>query len=116
MSSKFDVVCSLPNASDNISGVPFDWNEKDQTRIARDLTADQAGLFRGIEGYQILDAKGGAQAETAAEKKARLKAEAAEAEAAEKQKAADEAKAAEEAAAAPAAEAAEPNPGAGAEG
>lgn len=87
MSNKFDVYCDLPNASDSISGVAFDWCEKSAQRVARDLTADEAAKFKGIPGYVLADAKGGAPKETATEKKARERREAEEAEAEKKRKA-----------------------------
>lgn len=46
------VTCSLPNASDNISGVPFELVDDVRVAVVED---DVAELFAGIRGYQIED-------------------------------------------------------------
>ncbi len=46
------VICTLPNASALISGVPFDLCP--QGRMSGDLTAEEAGMFAGIPGYTLV--------------------------------------------------------------
>lgn len=52
---KYDVVCTLENASTEISGVTFE--EAEGGMVASGLTADEASIFRGIPGYEIRDGK-----------------------------------------------------------
>lgn len=80
----FRVICTLENASHEISGIAFEDHPSGGVISAHDLDADQAGVFRGINGYSIVDADDDEKppAETAAEKRARKAAEKAAAEAA----------------------------------
>ncbi|MFD3263204.1 hypothetical protein [Phenylobacterium ferrooxidans] len=94
----FRVICTLENASHEISGIAFEDHPSGGVISAHDLDADQAGVFRGINGYSIVDADENPPTETAAEKRARKAAEKAAAEAAAA--AASEAAAAAEATAA----------------
>lgn len=48
------VICGLPNASDEISGVKFHLLE-DGRRISDELSEEQAGDFTSIEGYELDD-------------------------------------------------------------
>lgn len=46
------VICSLPNASSNISGVEFAPNGGDM--VATDVPTEDAKKFDGIRGYEII--------------------------------------------------------------
>lgn len=48
------VICGLPNASDEISGVKFHLLE-DGRRISDELSEEQASDFTSIEGYELDD-------------------------------------------------------------
>lgn len=82
------IICTLPNASDEISGVKFSRLNGDQL-ISEDISADQAELFLSIPGYfaegdapEVDEPKQAAaqpKQETAAQRKARLKQEEADA-------------------------------------
>lgn len=53
--AKFNVLCTLPNASEEISGIAFKATDKPEPgMLAENLSADQAALFKGIPGYSIL--------------------------------------------------------------
>lgn len=47
------VTCKLPNASDNIGGIPFESNE-DGT-VSAVVTDEQAARFESIPGYEVED-------------------------------------------------------------
>lgn len=95
------VICILPNASDEISGVKF--SSHDLGKISDELSDEQFQRFLSIDGYLPEDAslapkapavepaQPPAKPETAAQRKARLKAEEEAAKAAEADKAAAEA-------------------------
>lgn len=103
------VICGLPNASDEISGVKFHLLE-DGRRISDELSEEQASDFTNIEGYELDDDEVDRKTEpvapeapklTRAQQKAAEKAAAAAAaeQAAADQKAADDKAAADQAAA-----------------
>lgn len=97
------VICGLPNASDEISGVKFHLLE-DGRRISDELSEEQASDFTSIEGYELDDDEVDRKPEPAAPEAPKLTraqqkaAEKAAATAAADQAAADQ-KAADEAAA-----------------
>lgn len=98
------IVCTLDNASEEISGVKFAQNE-DGLMVSEDINDETADVFLSIPGYHVADgesvpkpaASESKKPETAAQKKAREKAEA---EAAAAQAASEAAQAASEAEAA----------------
>ena len=101
------VICGLPNASDEISGVKFHLLE-DGRRISDELSEEQAGDFTSIEGYELDDDEVVRKPDpvapeapklTRAQQKAAEKAAAAADQAAADQKAADDKAAADQAAA-----------------
>lgn len=97
------IICTLPNASEEISGVKF-ISHKDGM-ISEEISKEKADAFLEIKGYNLAEEK---PAMTKAEKDALKKAEKEAAEAAEKAAAeAAEKEAAEKAAAEAAAKAAE---------
>jgi hypothetical protein len=51
------VICTLPNASDNINGVPFEagQHEGQPAMIAEEVDADVAANFGLIPGYIVID-------------------------------------------------------------
>lgn len=74
----FRVICTIENASHEISGIDFEDHPSGEGVISvHPLDADEAGMFRGISGYSIVDADESEKpvAETAAEKRARKAAE-----------------------------------------
>lgn len=60
------VICTLPNASELISGVKFSKNGK-VGMISEEVTDDEAAEFAKISGYKIVAAKAPAKAGAAAE-------------------------------------------------
>ena len=51
------IVCTLPNASDNISGVNFAARE-DGAKVSEEISEELAALFTSIEGYALLEDEG----------------------------------------------------------
>lgn len=49
------VLCTLPNASANISGVAFTAHEKGM--LSEEITTEQAEAFASIPGYDVVGAK-----------------------------------------------------------
>lgn len=68
------VLCTLPNASDEISGVKFSAHEKGM--LSEDVSDDVAAVFASIPGYVLVDTK---PAGPTADELARAEAAAAEA-------------------------------------
>lgn len=99
------VICTLPNASNEINGIPFEDHKEGKISVEA-VSAETAETFAQIEGYKVVDSKkASAAAKPTAAEKAAAEAAAAEAAAAEKTaqeeadaKAAAEAQAAAEAA------------------
>jgi hypothetical protein len=56
--SKQDVICTLPNAAEEINGVAFEAHP-DGYRIAHDVPVDEAENFASIPGYEIAGAGAG---------------------------------------------------------
>lgn len=50
------VICTLPNASDEINGIPFE-DHKDGKISKGAVSAEVAEAFARIEGYKVVDAK-----------------------------------------------------------
>lgn len=50
------VLCKLPNASENINGVPF-VSHADGGMVSADISDEQAAAFASIPGYSILGAE-----------------------------------------------------------
>ena len=48
------VTCTLPNASENINGIPFD-RQEDGTVVSAGLSAEAAAQFAEIPGYVVED-------------------------------------------------------------
>ena len=48
------VTCSLPNASENISGIPFE-RQEDGSVVSAGLSAEAAAQFAEIPGYVVED-------------------------------------------------------------
>ena len=48
------IVCTLPNASDNISGVAFTARE-DGAKVSEEISEELAAMFASIEGYALLE-------------------------------------------------------------
>lgn len=46
------VICALPNASDNISGVEFTLLQ-DGRRISAEISEEQAAIFASVPGYEL---------------------------------------------------------------
>lgn len=49
------VLCTLPNASENINGVKF--SSTDDGMLSEDVSEEVAKRFSAIEGYSIVDTK-----------------------------------------------------------
>ena len=47
------VACTLPNASESISGVPFSLREADGAMVTGDVGEDVCAVFEGIPGYTV---------------------------------------------------------------
>lgn len=48
------VLCTRPNASDNINGVPF--HETDAGMLSDPISQELADMFIGIPGYELIPA------------------------------------------------------------
>lgn len=55
------VICTLPNASDEINGVAFE-NHKEGKISVKAVTAEFAERFASIDGYKVVESKDGAKA------------------------------------------------------
>lgn len=89
------VICTLPNASNNINGVEFEDHKEGKISVEA-VSAEQAEAFGQIDGYKVVDSKKAAAAKPTAAEKAAAEADAAAADKAAQEEA--DAKAAAEAA------------------
>ena len=62
------VICELPNASGEISGIKF--TEDRGQMISEEITEEQAEQFAKINGYKVVSPKRGKQAESEAPEQA----------------------------------------------
>lgn len=58
------VICTLPNASDNINGVEFEDHSEGKISVEA-VSAEVAETFAKIEGYKVIESKGAKPAKTA---------------------------------------------------
>jgi hypothetical protein len=64
MSNKVKVICTRPNASEEINGVKFEKHPDGIGMVSEPIDADTAQHFLSIEGYELVGAKKEAQTDS----------------------------------------------------